>query len=363
MAYDSLRGVSVMFGGEWSYSDTWEWDGATWVNVSPATGPQGRYGHNMVFDSSRGVTVLFGGAGGWAGPFGETWEWDGQSWTQAASLGPTARTGHAMAYDSQRGVTVLFGGNSTGMILNDTWEWDGATWIQVANSGPGILNACMMVYDSTRNVSVLFGGNTGNGASADTWTWDGASWLHAASSGPPARWSHGLSYDSNRDAVVMFGGYNGWSQGDTWEWGGIANSPNAATSFGTGCGSPPLALSPTTSAPPIINTTAQVDLTNIPSAVAVMSIGWSNTFAGPFPLPLNLSFYGMPGCELLQSAEIPANPVSSTGPGAATYSLAIPNWPTLLGYELYLQGFAFAPNYNAGAVIVSNGIQWVIGNV
>jgi hypothetical protein len=161
----------------------------------------------------------------------------------------------------------------------------------------------------------------------------------------------------------MFGGYGGSNYlGDTWEWGGIANVPHTANTYGTGCGNPPLTLTPTTSAPPILNNIAQVDLSNIPSLVAVLSIGWSSAFAGPLPLPLDLSFYGMPGCDLLQSAEVPVIPVTATGPGAAHYLLAIPNWPALLGNNLYLQGFAFAPNFNASEVIVSNGIEWTIGN-
>src|SRR5262245_30251395 len=68
-----------------------------------------RVDHGMAYDSLRGVTVLFGGWNGREAD-GETWEWDGNTWTLRATTGPSPRTEHAMAYDSARGVTVLFGG-------------------------------------------------------------------------------------------------------------------------------------------------------------------------------------------------------------------------------------------------------------
>lgn len=78
------------------------------------------------YDSARGVTVLFGRYDGSGG--GETWEWDGSLWTLRATTGPPAREGHALAYDSVRGVTVLFGGYD-GSDAGETWEWDGVGWV------------------------------------------------------------------------------------------------------------------------------------------------------------------------------------------------------------------------------------------
>jgi hypothetical protein len=75
MAYDSARGVTVLFGGYDDYQsqdDTWEWDGASWTQVAD-TNPWGRYDHAIAYDSARGVTVLFGG---WYG-YDDTWEWTG----------------------------------------------------------------------------------------------------------------------------------------------------------------------------------------------------------------------------------------------------------------------------------------------
>ena len=67
-----------------------------------------RDSHAMAYDSARGVVVLFGGQHDVRK--GDTWEWDGAVWTLRATTGPSPRYGHAMAYDSARGVVVLFGG-------------------------------------------------------------------------------------------------------------------------------------------------------------------------------------------------------------------------------------------------------------
>jgi hypothetical protein len=177
MAYDSARGVTVLFGGRsgtypYTYnSDTWEWNGTRWTQRSPATSPSPRQEHALAYDSGRGVTVLLGGFATNAG--GDTWEWNGTNWTQCSpAMSPSARAGHAMAYDSARAVTVRFGGNLNTSPANngDTWEWNGTTWTQrspATSPSPRFEHA--MVYDSMRGVTVLYGGNTGTLPNGDTW--------------------------------------------------------------------------------------------------------------------------------------------------------------------------------------------------
>jgi len=227
MAYDSARGVTVLFGGADPSvnGDTWEWDGTSWT-LRSSSGPSPRAGHAMAYDIARGVTVLFGGAS--YGYDGETWEWDGTSWTLRSSSGPSPRTYHAMAYDSARGVTVLFGGEHSEGYYGDTWEWDGpnTSWTLRSSSGPSARYAPAMAYDSARGVTVLFGGYDGNWY-GDTWEWDGpnTSWTLRSSSGPSPRAGHAMAYDSARGVTVLFGGnidlsYN--YKGDTWEWDGTS---------------------------------------------------------------------------------------------------------------------------------------------
>jgi hypothetical protein len=211
MAYDSVRGRVLLYGGDGA-DDTWEWDGNTWIQRSPATRPGNRFEHAMAFDSARGRVVLFGGLG--PGP-AETWEWDGNNWAVRAYSGP-ARKDHAMAYDSVRGRVVLFGGNHGypyTELLADTWEWDGNSWVErtPATSPPPLSGPCM-VFDSARGRMVL---------PVDVvWEWDGNAWTHRPFTTPPARREHALAYDAARGRVVLFGGSGLKAFADTWEWDG-----------------------------------------------------------------------------------------------------------------------------------------------
>jgi hypothetical protein len=84
-----------------------------WTQVATTGPPSPRSNHGLAYDSARGVTVLFGGfATGPPAPrpLADTWEWDGSLWKQVATTGPSPRFFNELAYDSTRGVTVLFGG-------------------------------------------------------------------------------------------------------------------------------------------------------------------------------------------------------------------------------------------------------------
>jgi hypothetical protein len=167
-----------------------------------------------------------------------------------------------------------------------------------------------------------------------------------------------MVYDEQRGVCVLFGGFDGNGRPtDTWQWDG--RYLGTASTFGTGCGSPLLDLA--AAGRPIIGETAHATLTNVPSQVAFVALGWSRTTAGAFSLPLSLAFFGMPGCDLLQSAEVAADPANIMTTGIADYALPIPNFAGLIGLVVHLQGWAVAPGMNAGNTIVSNGLTWGIG--
>ena len=56
-------------------------------------------------------------------------------------------------------------------------------------------------------------------------------------------------------------------------------------------------------------------------------------------------------------------PCTTTGPGAAQNSIAIPNNLALAGMHFYLQAWAPAPGANQGGLIASNAIDLLIGNL
>ncbi len=224
LAYDSRRGITVLFGGDGGNSiksDTWEWDGTEW-SLRARSGPLPRSRHAMAYDSRRGVTVLFGGAS--HGPIGDTWEWDGAEWVLRAIGGPSHRAGHVMAFDSARGVTVLFGGQGVdGEPLGDTWEWSGDLWSLRATGGLSPRVDAGAAFDPIRAVTVVFGGSTTTAPSThsrETWEWDGARWRLKSTTGPSARSDHAMAFDSQKDVTLLYGGFaTGLEQG-LWEWDG-----------------------------------------------------------------------------------------------------------------------------------------------
>jgi PKD repeat protein len=179
MAFDTHRGVTVLFGGYSSVgsrlNDTWEYNGA-WQNVTTPQTPSGRYHHAMAFDTRRNVTVAFGGLDSSNSILGDTWEYDGTTWHSITpSQSPSPRHNHSMTYDTARGVVVLFGGLDSSGALNDTWEYDGTTWKQVTTSqSPSPRTEMSLAYDNQRGKVMLFGGGYwgGGGLTVFTQTWE-----------------------------------------------------------------------------------------------------------------------------------------------------------------------------------------------
>src|SRR5262249_9481293 len=93
LVYDSARKVAVLFGGFNNDANnfiarrpnaaTWERNGADWAVRTPPVSPPARALHGMAYDSTRGVVVLYGGESVYNSVnLADTWEWDGSTWTQ-----------------------------------------------------------------------------------------------------------------------------------------------------------------------------------------------------------------------------------------------------------------------------------------
>jgi len=107
-----------------------ELEHATWQRAQPGT-PLARRGPSLAYDAARRRLVLFGGS--YNGVFlGDTWEWDGATWTNVTppTISPPARAYARLAYDASRHVAVLFGGDGDGGRLADGWEWNGEGGVQ-----------------------------------------------------------------------------------------------------------------------------------------------------------------------------------------------------------------------------------------
>jgi hypothetical protein len=237
MAFDPSSQTMLVFGGRnfepndeaslWQIMpDTWSWDGETWIQLAD-TGPSARAGAAMAADPSRQRVTLFSGANppgvNEPAPVSDTWEWDGSTWIQVADTGPAGRLGSAMAFDDGAGLLTLFGGSGATGAFGDTWAWNGKLWTQVADTGPSPRDSHAMA--SFGGAILLFGGMTlikggagGANSYGDTWAWEGGVWRQIQDMGPAARNSHAMDTvsDANGEHVILFGGQAGGPFGDTW---------------------------------------------------------------------------------------------------------------------------------------------------
>jgi hypothetical protein len=360
MVFDSFRNQVVMFGGVTGtfgpyVADTWEWWGG-WVQRAPLTSPPPRSDHAMAFDPVRHRVVLFGGGycGGFACVMGDTWEWDGANWTQfAPAQNPSPRQDHGMAFDPVRGHVLLFGGDlGNNAYDGSTWEWNGTTWTQLMPAVSPAPRAWHAMATDTQRGRVLVTSGVGPGTFYDTWEWNGSVWTQLngnASSGlsPLGR----MAFCAQASRMLFT------DASYTWEWN--PPSPNVR-SYGTGCGG--LALAATPNSRPLLGQTFTSQVSGCPPAtvIAFMALGFSDQVLGPFPLPLDLSGYGMPGCWLYHDAVTICLPCQLAG-SVATHSIALPNDPSLTGTAAFLQGWTGTPGANPGGVLTSSALALTLG--
>jgi PKD repeat protein len=129
--------------------------------------------------------------------------------------------------------------------------------------------------------------------------------------------------------------------------------------FGAGCAGTLGITHVINSTQPVIGTALDTSLDNLELGIAVMVVGLSNTVSGgSIPLPLDLGSLGAPGCPLRVSLD-----VTDTVVGAGTtasWSLAIPNNPLLLGFRLYSQAAPLSSS-NAFGFVTSDAYAWSVG--
>jgi hypothetical protein len=362
LASDPSRGVVVMFGGIGAaitpYADTWEWNGATWTNVTPAgTVPPGRLDMAMAWFPAHNRVFMHGGVNHALNrAYADAWEWDGAAWTVSGGVPqPFARSGHAIAYDSARARMVLFGGMTLAHNFpNDTWEYDGAAWTNTSTSGPTPRRWAAMAYDAGLGAVVLHGGGQLLTRFDDTWHYNGT-WAQASPAlTPGARDSHRMVYDTGLGRSVMFGGYNGADLDDTWHYGG----PLAASyvNFGQGCAGSAGVPAIQAQGVPTLGTQFTVHIVNLPPSggLVFLVVGLSNTQWNGLPLPQPLDNFGLPGCSALCRDDASIALLHTNGTAVSTMSL--PLLPSLAGLHFFQQALSLdAAAGNAFGGAVSNG--------
>lgn len=219
LVYDRARDRLVLFGGETAlggvYSnELWEWDGATWMQISAAGAPSPRVGMYFAYDAARARTVIFGGLDA-SGLLADLYEWDGTTWTaRTPGAGPVPRVsvGTAAAFDPLRGAVLMFGGTdlamTNAMYYDDVWKWNGVVWQQMCAACTGTKRSNVaLAFDPGLGHMVLTGGFNGAVELSGTWELDASDqWSVSDSMLPPTRDTPGIAYDERRDTIVLFGG-------------------------------------------------------------------------------------------------------------------------------------------------------------
>jgi len=130
--------------------------------------------------------------------------------------------------------------------------------------------------------------------------------------------------------------------------------------FGVGCAGPDGIPVLSLVAPPRINSTFSLALSNMtPSGGAwVVATGASITTSGLGPLPASLDVIGAPGCLLFCSVEFYTFGFHTNG--TAQFDFALPNTPGLVGQLVANQALSSAPGANALGAVASNAGVGVI---
>jgi hypothetical protein len=370
MAFDSARGRMMVFGGEYLRpeigllisSDTQVFDGVRWSTLPTPPEMLPRYYAIMAFDAARGRMVLHGGYG-YSGSINETWEHDGVSWARVAH-GPT-NFGGRMTYDEarQRVVRVTYGRRQPGANFEVmVYEWDGAEWREILTTNqPASGNQCSVFYlPSLRTIvrQTTVPHIAGLHHASEFWALQGSVWRRIEVDGPviPTSIMVDSVYDSGREVLVVHTMLHG-----TWEvrFGHFAS----ARAYGSSCGSPSLQLQDDPAQKPLLGQSARATVRNCPGGIAFVGIGLDKTSFLGAPLPLALDSLGMPGCRLLHSFDLGgcylAQPI---GAQECAWSIAIPADPVLRGLHVYAQSYGFDAAANAAGIVLSNGLDWRIGD-
>lgn len=161
-----------------------------------------------------------------------------------------------------------------------------------------------------------------------------------------------IAYDGTGDSA------DDWYIDATPTLGG-PNDVGDAYLFGIGCpgtaGVPVLQKAP--GSRPFVGSTFDMRVAPLPVAALPFALGLLGVT--PFPLPVDLTIIGMPGCLAYASQDLilPA----ALGPGFATISLSIPAATALVGSVFYIQAAVLDPPANSFGFVVSNAAQVLIG--
>jgi hypothetical protein len=278
--------VAYLFGGRDGgtvFGDVWAYDLAAdaWTELTPASGPAPRFGHEAAWVDGVGVVIFAGQAGAtffddlWAydpdanawrelptdgmrpvgrygscaavGPDGDLWishgftsdgvrfsdtwryEFAAETWTEATPATgdrPVERCLHGCWWTAD-GELTLYAGQTTGVTaLGDRWLLADGAWMELGGALPPDRN--LYARAPIAGGTLLFGGQALDGSFlADTWVLpdDGGDAMPVEAAGPPERAGAELVADMERDRLLLFGGRNAdGAMADMWQLNGVVTT-------------------------------------------------------------------------------------------------------------------------------------------
>ncbi|MFO1055153.1 MAG: kelch repeat-containing protein [Planctomycetota bacterium] len=344
--WDGGRGRLVIFGGRdgtnAALNDTWEFDGASWIQHAPNTVPTPRRWVGLAYDAPHQRCIMFGGHDGNAsstvGYNAETWAWNGTDWTLLApATVPPARGRYQFSTDFLNNETVMYGGRAAA-ALNDTWIWNGIDWHQVVTAhSPGStstanngLFAYAATWDLLRRRHILFGGTQNSSTLANTWEFDGADWtMRTSASSPSGRTRPCMAFLLPSATTFLFGGFSTSAFADTWSY-QTASFPSVSYG-GNACpnalGLPVIALTD-----PWLGDPLRTRVTTLPPTAQTQIV------FGFAPTSIQLGFLGYPACTLQADPLVLVAAAYDPNTLSATLTLTPPVTPGMVGVTMYEQG-------------------------
>ncbi len=195
-----------------SLGDFWEWDGSNWRQIE-SVGPGPRSGALMSFNSATGKLMLFGGqvktlrqSGGMLGVrhLSDTWEWDGRTWNQVSAVAPVGAFAEAitMGFDEARSQMVMVATDPTTFpAAANSYTWSGRDW-QKIGTAPTDAQFTSAAFDSEVGRLVLVGSGYFQN-NYHTWERVGGNWRLASAPEPGFSEVLGLIGDPTHGRVYL----------------------------------------------------------------------------------------------------------------------------------------------------------------
>jgi ell wall binding domain 2 (CWB2) len=208
-------------------NQTWTWNGSIWAQQHPAVSPPARYTACAAADDATGQFLMYGGmADGADGSvdLNDTWNWTGANWQQLTPATSPPGGECQMTYDAARKMVVMLveapaGAPDAGVM--QTWIWNGGTWSHAADvptAVPGAGGPVPISFDPDTQTDLAYVGETTCtqlGASHSSqcvqldqlWSFDGSTWTQAqAANNPQTGAEFAAAYDAATHQFVISGG-------------------------------------------------------------------------------------------------------------------------------------------------------------